>query len=415
MKERTRLLGTRVRERLSVLQEPNVRWLASGTFFNAVGNNIYGVALGWLAYEATGSALAVGVVVGARSLPLLFVGPFAGAITDRMHRPRVLKGYAFYYTFVSFAFTVLLFSADVTVTHMTIYMLLVGVGFAFGPTARRAIYADSVSRRHLVGALAMDSSLLELGHLLMPAVVGIVLAEYGAGAAFTIQTVSYLTMTLLILRVNTPFMAKSQSVKTPLWHSVGEGLRYANETPPVRRMLTVTAIVTLVGADFVYFLVPVISGDLLDAGAKGVGLILMGGAAGGLIGPFILIGVRGMISSATLMSANLLCMGFGMVAIVLSPSLAVAVTIYGVITGTQIVYRTMATGYLNLAVPVEFRGRITSLDQLMRGIRTSGAFIAGGTAELVGLRAAIFVAGVVIVVTGAATARAFRGTQVDGW
>ena len=61
--------------RLGVISEPNVKPLATATLFNAAGNNVYGVALGWLAYEATGSPLAVGAVLGLRPLTMLFVRP----------------------------------------------------------------------------------------------------------------------------------------------------------------------------------------------------------------------------------------------------------------------------------------------------------------------------------------------------
>ena len=67
-----------IRRQLPVLGEPNVKPLAAATFFNAAGNNIYTVALGWLAYEATGSPLVVGAVLGFRSLPLIFMAFILG-------------------------------------------------------------------------------------------------------------------------------------------------------------------------------------------------------------------------------------------------------------------------------------------------------------------------------------------------
>ena len=77
---------------------------------------------------------------------MLCVGLIAGAVNDRFHRPLVLRLYALWYTLLSFGFTSLLYLGDVGVGHMLGYMFLVGVGFTFGPTARRAIYADSVTR-----------------------------------------------------------------------------------------------------------------------------------------------------------------------------------------------------------------------------------------------------------------------------
>ena len=56
-----------LRTRFGVLSEPNVAPLATATLFNAAGNTVYGIALGWLAYDLTGSPLAVGAVLGLRT------------------------------------------------------------------------------------------------------------------------------------------------------------------------------------------------------------------------------------------------------------------------------------------------------------------------------------------------------------
>ena len=397
-----------------MLREPNVRPLSTATLFNAAGNNVYGVALGFLAYEATGSPFVVGMVLGIRTFPMLFMGLISGAINDRMHRPTVLRAYALYYTALSFGFTTLLFLGDVQVAHMLIYMILVGLGFTFGPTARRAIYADSVPRSRVVEALAIDGTMFSLGHLTMPAIIGIVLATYGAGTAFAMQSIVYSIMTVLAFRVDTPKRATANST-LPFFTSIKEGLAYAKKQPGVLRMLAASALITLLGVDFVYILVPIVSLSVFDAGPAGIGVILAGGAGGGLLGPMAMLFLRAKLGSAGALSGGLLMMGFAMIGFAFAPVLVAAVVAFGIAGAAQPAMKAASDSYVQLAVPDEYRGRIGSLNQITRGLSSVAAVLAGTSAELWGVRIAILIAAGLVIVVAYWSFVAFRKYPVDGW
>ena len=399
--------------RLGVISEPNVKPLATATLFNAAGNNVYGVALGWLAYEATGSPLAVGAVLGLRPLTMLFVGLIAGAVNDRFHRPLILRLYALWYTALSFGFTGLLYYGDVGLGHMLGYMFLVGVGFTFGPTARRAIYADSVSRSRVVDALALDRTTFELGHLIMPAIVGIIISTHGPEIAFTIQCGLYSVMTILAFRVSTPRRSVDPGSRPPFLRSIGDGLGYVRTQPGIVRMLFATSTLALFG--FAYPLVPVVSGELLNAGATGIGAILAGGAAGGLVGPVLLLALRGRVSSLTALVVGAMTMSVGMVAFAFSPSLAVAVGAFAVMGATGPASKAVSDGYMQLAVDPAYRGRVGSLTQVTRGFEGLSALFAGAIAQVVGVESALVFAAVITAAIAVWLLLSFRQYGVDGW
>ena len=403
------------RRQLPVLNDPNVKPMAAATLFNAAGNNIYTVALGWLAFEMTGSPLVVGAVLGFLSLPLVFMSFVSGAVNDRVHRPTVLRLYSLYYTLLSCGFTAILFLGQVTVAHMLGYMFLVGIGFSFGPTARRAIYADSVSRERLVDALAVDGTAFELGHLVMPAIIGIVLATFGAGYAFAIQLGLYTVMTILVFRVKTDRTETGPRRRTPFLASIVEGLSYAKSQPGVLRMLVLSTVISLIGADFVFILIPVMSGEVFGAGAAGVGVIMAGGAAGGLLGPIALLAGRKFLGSHSLLVGSIALMAIAMVAFALSPSLGIGVVLFGLVGVTQPVFRATSEGFLQLAISSKYRGRIASLNQISRGLRVLGGFVAGGVAQMIGVEAAIIVAGIIVLGVSILCWLAFRSIPVEGW
>jgi MFS family permease len=75
---------------LALLRLRNFRCLAIATVLNSVGMMGETVVLGWLTLELTNSPFLVGVAMGARALPLFFVGVPAGVLADRVPRHRLL-------------------------------------------------------------------------------------------------------------------------------------------------------------------------------------------------------------------------------------------------------------------------------------------------------------------------------------
>lgn len=165
-----------LRSNIQALRVPNVALLVTGTILNSAGNIVYNIGAAWLAYQLTGSALVVGALSSTRTLPILLLGPFIGVVLDRTYRPTVLKANAAYVVALSAGFLALQLTGALEIWHLFAYMALVGVGFAVGVSARRAVYADCVDRSLLLHALALDLLGFEVVRVAAPALVGIAVA-----------------------------------------------------------------------------------------------------------------------------------------------------------------------------------------------------------------------------------------------
>ena len=73
---------------IATLSEPNYRLYTLGNSVSLVGTWVQRVAVGWLAWDLTGSATWLGVVAAADLLPAVLLGPFGGAVADRGSEPR---------------------------------------------------------------------------------------------------------------------------------------------------------------------------------------------------------------------------------------------------------------------------------------------------------------------------------------
>ncbi len=70
----------------------NIVLLLSGRFVSLIGTQIYNFALGLYVLKTTGSPLSFGITLFFGVLPRVILGPFAGAISDRFDRKKMVVG-----------------------------------------------------------------------------------------------------------------------------------------------------------------------------------------------------------------------------------------------------------------------------------------------------------------------------------
>src|SRR5262249_46738625 len=149
----------------------------------------------WLVYRLTGSALLLGVVGFAGQIPSFLLAPFAGVLVDRWNRHRLLVATQMLALLQSLALAVLALSGLIKIWHVIVLSVFQGLINAFDMPARQAFVVEMVERREdLANAIALNSSLVNAGRLLGPALGGVVIAAVGEGWCFMIDAISYLAV-----------------------------------------------------------------------------------------------------------------------------------------------------------------------------------------------------------------------------
>lgn len=75
---------------LALLRNRNYALLYFGQFCSAIGDQLYGIALFWLAFRLTGSSTAMALVGAAQYIPYLLFGLVGGVLADRFDRRRLM-------------------------------------------------------------------------------------------------------------------------------------------------------------------------------------------------------------------------------------------------------------------------------------------------------------------------------------
>src|SRR5438094_9184580 len=115
------------------------------------------VAMSWLVYRVTGSALLLGVTAGAQQLPILFLSPIAGVWADRVNRQRLLMLIQSLAFVQALTLALLTFADMVRVPHLIALALFLGIITAFETPTRQAFLLELIEHREdLPNAIALQ-------------------------------------------------------------------------------------------------------------------------------------------------------------------------------------------------------------------------------------------------------------------
>ncbi|MDP2628114.1 MAG: MFS transporter, partial [Candidatus Rokubacteria bacterium] len=161
-------------------------------FLSSIGMMGEVVVLGWLALELTDSPFLVGVAMGARALPLFFVGVPAGVLSDRFPRHRLLMATSAGQALTAAALGVLTLLGSVSLAGLLALTLAAGALRAIEHAARQSYTHDVVGGAALVSGLATLGVAMRAGWLLGSLGAGAVIGPLGSGAAYLGIAVAHL-------------------------------------------------------------------------------------------------------------------------------------------------------------------------------------------------------------------------------
>jgi MFS family permease len=370
---------------LRALGHRNYRLFFSGQSISLVGTWMTRIATSWLVYRLTGSALLLGVVGFAGQIPSFLLAPFAGVLVDRWNRHRLLVATQVLAMLQSLALAVLALSGRINIHHVIWLSLFQGLINAFDMPARQAFVVEMVERREdLPNAIALNSSMVNAARLLGPSAGGVVIAAVGEGWCFMIDAVSYLAViaSLLLMKV-TPRMTKPIS-EAKMLRQLAEGFRYAARFAPIRKVLTLLALVSLVGMPYTV-LMPVFADEVLRGGPNTLGLLMAASGVGALAGAMFLAARKSVLGLGTLIPLTAAAFGAGLIAFSFSRVLWLSLALM-VVTGLGFMVQMAASNtVLQTIVDEDKRGRVMSFYTMaFMGTAPFGSLLAGSVADRIG-------------------------------
>ena len=384
---------------LRALRTRNYRLFASGQLISLIGTWMQTVAQAWLIYRLTGSPALLGLIGFSGQIPVFLLAPLGGVVADRLRRHRVLL--ATQATMMVLALTLATLTLLETIEVWQIFALaaLLGLANAFDIPARQALIVELVQREDLFNAIALNSSMVNGARIVGPAVAGIVVATVGEGWCFLMNGLSYVAVLTALLRMRVVHPQRA-AASTSAWESVVEGFAFAWRTTPVRALLLLLGLVSLMGMPY-SVLMPIFADRILAGGPDAYGILMSASGVGALAAAASLTvrkSVRG-LGRWVAVSAT----GFGVCLIAFSTSRSLWLSTLLLVPAGFFMMMEMASSntLIQSMVPDRLRGRVMSVYSMMfMGMAPLGALMAGALAAPLGAPATVAIGGTVCIAGG---------------
>jgi len=378
------------------LRHRNYRLFFGGQSVSLVGSWMTRIATSWLVYRLTGSAWLLGLVGFAGQIPSFLLAPFAGVLVDRWNRHRLLVATQVLAMLQSAALAALALTGVITVRHVLLLSLVQGVINAFDMPARQAFVVEMVeSRADLGNAIALNSSMVNAARLLGPSIGGGVIAAVGEGWCFALDAVSYLAViaSLLLMRLAPRAAHPQPAVRARVLPELREGLAYAARSAPIRSILLLLAIVSLVGMPYTV-LMPIFASQILHGGPHTLGFLMAATGVGALGGAVYLASRETVLGLGRLISLMSALFGAGLIGFAYSRSLWLSLLLL-LATGAGFMVQMAASNtVLQTLVEDDKRGRVMSFYTMaFMGTAPFGSLFAGGVAHRIGAPATLALGG----------------------
>jgi MFS family permease len=382
---------------LRALRSRNYRLFFTGQTVSLIGTWMTQIATSWLVYRLTGSALLLGVVGFASRIPTFFLGPFAGVWVDRWNRHRTLVVTQVLSMAQSFALAALALARIITIREVIWLGLAQGLINAFDMPARQAFVIQMVEdRADLANAIALNSSMVNAARLLGPSIAGVIIAAVGEGYCFLIDGFSYLAViaSLLAMRISA---AQQTGAQKAILHELKEGWSYVTHFVPIRSILMLLALVSLVGMQYTV-LMPIFAAQVLHGGPHTLGFLMGASGVGAVIGAMLLASRKSVLGLGRILPMAAAGFGVGLIALGLSRFQWLSLMLMLVVGCAMMTQMAASNTILQTIVEDDERGRVMSFYSMaFLGMAPFGSLLAGALANRVGAPRTVVISGTICV------------------
>ena len=325
--------------------------------------------------------------------PFTLLGLVSGVVTDRFDNRHIVIATQSVQMFFSAVLAVITLAGHVQLWEVYAIAALSGIALVFDAPSRQNLTFQMVGRDELPNAVALNSSLFNTARIFGPALAGVLIAAFGAGWCFAINTVSFLAVlgSLLAMRVADLFPLLDRRRPT-IWRGTREGFRYARSNRTVWVILLMMVVFSSICFNF-NIVLPLLAKDTLAAGPRTFGVISACFGAGALVGA---------LSAAAMARARWRVMfigaaGFGVSELLLAPvnSTALAGALLFVCGVFFTSYTATSNTTIQLASPDYIRGRVIGLYYYAwNGLAPLGALLVGWMSDRGGTELTFGVGGV---------------------
>jgi len=396
-----------------LLKTRNFGLLFWGQLTSQIGDSLNRVALLWLVYQLTGSAMKMVVIGLLQTIPPLILGPFIGVYVDRVDKKRLMVVVDFARAFLVLLIPVLyaLDALSLERLYAAVFLLAI-VSTIFGPALSSSV-PQIVRRDQLTAANALLQTTTNVGILIGPLISGVGIALIGSQNVLYVNAATFLVSALCLVPIQLRAIQRvAAGASRPPWrHELLAGLRFVClEHPTVFNLMLAAALYSLAASAFA-FMLPVFAEQNLGASAVEVGVLWSALGAGMLAASTWLASFSqgNLAGRFTLIVRSMIVSGFAMCGLSLLTGPLAAGALILVIGGSTALFMPIVWGVLQEVTPEHLLGRVFatfSTGSMASAMAGMAGF--GWAADTMGAHVSLLGIGIVLLVTAGVAAFCIR-------
>ncbi len=379
------------------LRHRNYQLYYVGMLVSFVGTWMQTVAQSWLVYRLTNSELLLGLVGFAGQIPIFLFTPIGGVLADRYSRQRIISVTQTLAMLQAFALAILTLTHQINVELVMVLALTLGCINAFDLPARQSLLSELVEREDLMNAIALNSSMVNGSRIVGPAIAGVLVAWLGEGWCFLINAISYIAAIMAFFAMRIPRRQPEATKPTALF-AFKEGFNFVRRTAPIRALLLLVALVSVCGLSYMV-LMPIFADQILNGGAKALGLMLSAAGIGSLGAALTLAARRQAQGLGRIVAISVAAFGLLLMLFSFSRNLIFSCALLVPMGYTVMLQLSGSNTLLQTMVDDRLRGRVMSFFSLsLMGMSPFGNLLAGAVANRIGAPWTLAIGGSICVV-----------------
>jgi MFS family permease len=378
------------RQTFTALKYPNYRLWFWGQMISLFGTWMQATAQAFMIFELTHSSAYLGLAGFATGIPTWLFMLYAGVVSDRMSRRRLMIITQISMMILAFITAGLAFAHVIRPWHIIVLAFGFGVTNAFDAPPRQAIVQELVDHEDMTNAIALNSTMFNTGTALGPALGGVTYALFGPAWCFTINGLSFIAVIAALARMKLePFVPRPH--KNSILTDLKEGLHYVATHPLIRTIISLIGVVSLFGISFAT-LMPAWAVKILHGNATTNGILQSVRGFGALVCALLIASLGRFKFRGKLLTFGSFMFPILLLAFAFIRSLPLSLVVLFSVGFAQILIFNLANATVQTLTPGQLRGRVMSIYALtFFGVMPLGALFIGWTATHAGEPIAIIV------------------------
>ena len=408
---RSRILIQNIRSGFPALHHRNFRLFWFGQCISLIGSWMQNIGQSWLVLELTHSALKLSIVTMLQFIPMMAFSLYAGTLVDRFPKRNMLIITQSSLAILAVVLATLTWFGVVEYWHVLILSLLLGFVNTFDVPTRQSFVIELVGKDDLTNAIALNSSIFNLGRILGPAVAGLLIGLVGIAVCFYLNAISFLAVIANLWLIRVPakvIKANGSGSLKNISRDIREGLSYINGKPIIKQPLLLLALISTFVMNY-NILVPVFAQQQLNQNATGYGLLMTSMGVGSFLGSLTLVAKSRDVPRLRYLVGGALFTSIFLAVLSLERNFLLSCITLFLIGFCTIIFTTLVNTMIQLNSSNEMRGRVMSVYTLVfGGVIPIGSFFTGQVTEYAGTPGCMIISGIIGILASVWSISAIR-------